>query len=418
MMLNNKNRLLSQALNIILFLTVIIINTKIDHLSKPIERSLYVLILLLFIIYFIYNIKEIRLILQKQKIMMALMVLLPLWAFILGIFRLGGSGIFVLLFILTFPFITIVSKNFFDINKKLLLTALVLSAIITLTEIALFKINGTSVLGVSSAGFERINLTFHNYISSEIIATIFAVLSLYICLKISKKISFKLLFFICFAIFTVTCFMTAARGPIIALIATILVMIMFSIKGIKSLIIVIMIVVISYFLIVNNDTTYNKRFKESVQGVSKALNKNFTLDSANIRVQMFQVSLACIKTHPFIGCGELETKNIKENMIANGLIAENILNFKHYESDFLNVVSETGLIGFIFWLLLWFILFKMSIQKTKDKDGIFNLSSTLLLIIFTNSILNSFIFYTKGLCVFIVVLIIAMVLKSEKKLEQ
>ncbi|MBU1076015.1 MAG: O-antigen ligase family protein [Spirochaetes bacterium] len=97
--------------------------------------------------------------------------------------------------------------------------------------------------------------------------------------------------------------------------------------------------------------------------------KTFTQIQESRRWQIWSVALKMIKDHPVIGVGHgnfntyyvnyMDKKNWRE---PSG----------HPHNDFLSIYLSTGLIGFISYLLLWFLIIKKgiaSIRKTEDEGS-------------------------------------------------
>ncbi len=118
--------------------------------------------------------------------------------------------------------------------------------------------------------------------------------------------------------------------------------------------------------------------------------KLWSFSSTNERTTLWKKSIEMFFDHPVNGVGEGNWRIMLPNYTLTGLPREAVVGEMHYqrpENDFIWILSETGLVGFISYLLLFVfafdILFKRLVHSLspREKNSVFILIGSLILYI-------------------------------------
>ncbi len=92
------------------------------------------------------------------------------------------------------------------------------------------------------------------------------------------------------------------------------------------------------------------------------------LSSNESRVELWEKSLEIFSEHPIVGCG---IGNLQNNLLkkANTIKNKRILKLKHAHNNLIDMLTTTGLIGFLAFILFWFAVIKDIIIQIKYSTG-------------------------------------------------
>ncbi|WP_158665949.1 O-antigen ligase family protein [Francisella tularensis] len=300
-----------------------------------------------------------------------------------------GDNIFFLfqiwIILLILPFITIFLREFYKVRLDYLYYAFILSGIVLIIRIILY------LLYNSSDRFDSI--TPYNTIHSGLLVAIYCGTCLYLFSEHLNKKEYKLLFLLLglFIISFIAILAVASKGPIIALLIILPIVVILK-MGIKKsfafFLILTGFIIITYFSL--GKTISNKfdfsRFEEIVNIKQQYESKADT--STGIRLQLYKVGVASFIKSPIIGLSYTDISKLEDRMIKKGEIELFVKEYFHFHGDLLNSLGHYGVIGGVGIIMFWMMLFRFypTINHLNENNDV----KYIMFIVFGIFILSSF----------------------------
>ena len=129
----------------------------------------------------------------------------------------------------------------------------------------------------------------------------------------------------------------------------------------KPIVIILSVFILQNYLYINS--------KENLQAVNRSIELNDS--SSNTRLMLWKSSIEMIKDFPLLGIGIGNWKVVSIKYVKNNMQLYNVP--KHTHNDFIQMFSETGIIGGLFYLLffispLYFLLKNYTNFSSKEKE--------------------------------------------------
>ncbi len=116
---------------------------------------------------------------------------------------------------------------------------------------------------------------------------------------------------------------------------------------------------------------FEKRVKMGISDIEKIASGNLN-SSWGIRVAYILLGAEIIKDHPIIGVGISDTKAVAQSYIDNDRVQfsanlERFIPKHHFHNQYLMVMIQSGLIGMLLFLAMFYTLFRLPIADTEMK---------------------------------------------------
>ncbi|MBK2110665.1 O-antigen ligase family protein [Francisella tularensis subsp. novicida FSC159] len=208
-----------------------------------------------------------------------------------------------------------------------------------------------------------------------------------------NKKEYKLLFLLLglFIISFIAILAVASKGPIIALLIILPIVVILK-MGIKKsfafFLILTGFIIIIYFSL--GKTISNKfdfsRFEEIVNIKQQYKSKADT--STGIRLQLYKVGVASFIKSPIIGLSYTDISKLEDRMIKKGEIEPFVKEYFHFHDDLLNSLGHYGVIGGVGIIMFWMMLFRFypTINHLNENNDV----KYIMFIVFGIFILSSF----------------------------
>lgn len=105
------------------------------------------------------------------------------------------------------------------------------------------------------------------------------------------------------------------------------------------------------------------RVIEAIQDVQQYNDGTNKFTSVGLRFEMWKAALIMFKESPLVGVGEYGSIAIKEELIAQGFILPEVLDFTHAHNEFINALGLTGIIGFALLLAVYLVPLRLFLRK-------------------------------------------------------
>ncbi len=194
----------------------------------------------------------------------------------------------------------------------------------------------------------------------------------------SSSYSIKEKAFYAFFFLTVTgnLFITNGRTGQVAFIIALVIMAFLHFRfTLKAFFIGLSISSVIFITAFNTSTIFNKRVNEAISDIQQ-IQKNNLNTSWGVRVAFYITTFNILKEHPLIGVGvgdfmketkkELEKKKYDSLNLIN--YTKNFMSRSHPHSQYLLILLQTGLIGFLIFVLFLYHLLKLPIKNKEIKD--------------------------------------------------
>ena len=104
--------------------------------------------------------------------------------------------------------------------------------------------------------------------------------------------------------------------------------------------------------------------------------RNYRFGSTLERIDLWEKSVDIYRDHPFRGVGAGNWKVVLPSYGTDGLRSEEgVINFVRPHNDFLSILSETGIFGFLFYLAffvsLFYYIYRIVKSKASKDDKVF-----------------------------------------------
>lgn len=106
------------------------------------------------------------------------------------------------------------------------------------------------------------------------------------------------------------------------------------------------------------------RMLKAVEDVKVYLNGD-TDTSVGLRFEMWKASWYMFTQKPLLGVGASQSKKIREGLADEGYISKNAVNFSTAHNEYLEALSERGIVGLIFLLALYLVPMKLFLRKLR-----------------------------------------------------
>lgn len=113
-------------------------------------------------------------------------------------------------------------------------------------------------------------------------------------------------------------------------------------------------------------TGIQERIGQAVDEVIRYQHGDVTESSVGMRFDMWKAAVYMFQTAPVLGVGESQTKVVKQELVDQGLISPDVVNFGHSHNEFLDALAEKGIVGFLLLLSLYLIPMRLFIRKLRE----------------------------------------------------
>ncbi len=87
------------------------------------------------------------------------------------------------------------------------------------------------------------------------------------------------------------------------------------------------------------------------------------ITSLGLRFEMWRMAFHLFQEAPIFGVGEYGAKPEKRRLVVEGLAPPEVLNFSHAHNEFINALSQRGIVGLAFLLALYLVPMRLFIKK-------------------------------------------------------
>ena len=223
---------------------------------------------------------------------------------------------------------------------------------------------------------------------ASLIFTLFSLVGFYS----NKKIWIKLILFIAVIMGAYALFASGSRGAWVAfpLIVIVLIMISKRISLIKKLTSLIVIIGVLYAAYQSPQLPVKSRIDSSVKNVISYYQEDKVNTSSGARLEMWKAAWLISKESNFLGVGEAQYSKHVKRLIQEEKVNKFIGRFIVPHNQYLNSLSEQGLIGLISLLMMTLIPLKVSLHSIRKnaKDKLIALYPALLIIAYLSFMLT------------------------------
>jgi hypothetical protein len=282
-------------------------------------------------------------------------------------------------------FLAIVLIGPLFLNKEVKLFRFVLFKITIIIVILFFFINWAIVIRMDTINFEGYNGILESQILLGSLAALSMIAFLIFFLRATNsklKILYISLFFLSFPVLL----LSASRSAILSLV---FVLIMFFILNIRKSAPVFSFLILVSFIFYEQLNVYSQVLIDKVE------KRNDSGDITAGRAGIYSDNLLDFKSNPVVGAGFYNVINSKNSKINEDGSLE-------YSSGWLFILSSTGLLGFMFFLHLIYIVFKMAFSSKKYFMNDYEIIAVYFMVFFIiHSNFEGYIYSAGGLLFFI-----------------
>lgn len=215
---------------------------------------------------------------------------------------------------------------------------------------------------------------FMYHIHYSVFLAFTSLILLYRFLFKEATILYKIPFFIFFLLTTTNLMLSVGRTGQLAFFLSLFIVFFMRYKiSVKSFLFSVIIFSIILFGSYNSFQNFKVRVDAAISDVKKIGNNNFN-NSFGIRVLYWKLTIDSLKENPLLGNGigdfKINTKQMLEKYKYEGMnnYSENFLTRFHYHNQYLMIIVQSGLIGFLLMILLLYKLFTLKIEDKEIKN--------------------------------------------------
>ncbi len=290
-----------------------------------------------------------------------------------------------------FLFFIIFLKYFFFTNERKLVQLLAITSIFLVLlsiDIIYQYFNGDDLFGFPSANYGTRNSGFFG---DELIAGGFINLFFFPCLLLFKTKKYKLISFFLLILYPSTILFTGERSSFFLMILGLAIALPFLIKNKNSLIALILSLILMSISLYNSPVVKERMVETTIAQISKGYDKKYFKDKKFTKEYQsnsiskkndiaflnsgwgahFLTSIEIFKDYPLTGSGLKTFRKICSEKKYEKIKSLNYKNrcATHPHQIYFEILSETGIIGSIFFIFLISILFKNIFLDTFSKKG-------------------------------------------------
>lgn len=185
---------------------------------------------------------------------------------------------------------------------------------------------------------------------------------------------------------------SGSRGPLVAILLSIPVIIWFSSQSkLKAMLVGLLLTAVlatSVVGIINAFPShpFSQRIITAVDEVAEFFQGEIKPTSSGIRLQLWHISLEAVKASPWFGLERVAIDDLKNEMIASGLVSQSVNHFGHMHNDVLHILATKGVLGLGLFLFFLAVLLKAAWQHQSIESA---LLFSFVVIFFTSGLSNA-----------------------------
>jgi len=117
------------------------------------------------------------------------------------------------------------------------------------------------------------------------------------------------------------------------------------------------------------------RIEEAISDVEHYSDGSNKTTSVGLRFEMWKASLSMFEESPLVGVGEYGSIAVKERLVADGAILQDVLHYSHSHNEYINALGLTGIVGFIFLMSVYLIPLRLFLKKMRQYPNNWNIRS-------------------------------------------
>lgn len=122
-------------------------------------------------------------------------------------------------------------------------------------------------------------------------------------------------------------------------------------------------------------TGIKDRIAEAIGDVVKYHDGTDKTTSVGLRFEMWKASLSMFEESPLVGVGEYGSVAVKERLVAEGAISQDVLHYSHSHNEYINALGLTGIVGFVFLMAVYLIPLQLFLKKMRQYPNNWNIRS-------------------------------------------
>lgn len=122
-------------------------------------------------------------------------------------------------------------------------------------------------------------------------------------------------------------------------------------------------------------TGIKSRIVEAISDVNHYSDGSNKATSVGLRFEMWKASLSMFEESPLVGVGQYGSVAVKERLVAEGAILQDVLDYSHSHNEYINALGLTGIVGFIFLMSVYLIPLRLFLKKMRQYPNNWNIRS-------------------------------------------
>ena len=122
-------------------------------------------------------------------------------------------------------------------------------------------------------------------------------------------------------------------------------------------------------------TGIQKKINQTIYSLSQYSEGGDRATSLGTRFEMWKAALYLFQEAPVFGAGEYGEKHLKQRLIDDGLVAPEVIHYSHAHNEFLNALSQRGIFGLAFLMLVYLVPLRLFLRKMKEHEDNWQIKS-------------------------------------------